>query len=61
VFAALLVAGPVLRQVQGAVDDGVAAAGGEGEMDGDLAQADSAEGLYFNYCPMAGRWRDTEV
>jgi hypothetical protein len=31
-------------QVQGAVDDGVPAAGGKGEVDGDLAQADPAQG-----------------
>jgi hypothetical protein len=42
-FALLFVGRPVLGEVQGAVDDGVAAGGGVGEVDGDLAQADPAE------------------
>ena len=43
-FAPLLVGCPGFGQVQGAVDDGVPAAGGKGEVDGDLAQADPAQG-----------------
>ena len=41
--ASFLVAGPVLWQVQGAVEDRVPQAGSEGQMDSDLAHPDPAQ------------------
>jgi hypothetical protein len=57
-FAPLVIGCPGFGQVQGAVDDGVPAAGGKGEVDGDLAQADPAQGAGVLGCGAAAPAED---